>query len=65
MLIITSTRSTQYTSDQMTLLWAIRVMQYLMQAGNNIIEEEEEVVMVLSLQHHLDVIFNKRSLKEL
>lgn len=58
MLIITSTRSTQYTSDQMTLLWAIRVIQYLMQAGNNIIEEEE-VVMVLSLQHHLDVIFNQ------
>lgn len=63
MLIITSTRSTQYTSDQMTLLWAIRVIQYLMQAGNNIIEEE--VVMVLSLQHHLDVIFNQSSLKEL
>lgn len=64
MLIITLTRTTQYTSDQMTLLWAIRVMQYLMQAGNNIIEEEE-VVMVLSLQHHLDVIFNQSSLKEL
>lgn len=39
-------------------------MQYLMQAGNNIIEEEE-VVMVLSLQHHLDVIFNQSSLKQL
>lgn len=50
----------------MTLLWAIHVMQYLMQAGNNIIEViEEEVVMVLSLQHHLDVIFNQSSLKEL